>query len=349
MSVDLETSGEDKRTWKQFEDLVRRILDAHNYKITVHSPRGEAGFDFEGLYGADKWAIEVKYYRTGRAQPTLIEAAASRVVNNGIGAHARKGMLVVSCVLPPSLRLSLEEKFSIVFVDRIDLRIMASKSPDLVEALDALIEARPYGAEQDRSDWVDPTGAKQSLDGATPVPMSTKGDELCAELKKVPKGRDGWPEYEKLCADILRYLFPNDLEGWHEQMRTDDGLNRFDFVCRIRPATEFWRFVIEDLNSRYALFEFKNYSEEIGQGQILTTEKYLLERGLRRVAIVMTRIGADENATWMAKGAMREHGKLILVVNDEKVCKMLHMRDRGEDPTDLLFQLADDFLLRLSR
>lgn len=51
----------------------------------------------------------------------------------------------------------------------------------------------------------------------------------------------------------------------------------------------------------------------------------------------------------MTQGAMRESGKLMLVLNDDKVCQMLHMKERGEDPTDLLFDVADDFLLSLPR
>lgn len=51
----------------------------------------------------------------------------------------------------------------------------------------------------------------------------------------------------------------------------------------------------------------------------------------------------------MMQGAMREHGKLMLIIDDEKVCKMLQMKERGEDPSDLLFEAADDFLLALPR
>ncbi len=162
-------------------------------------------------------------------------------------------------------------------------------------------------------------------------------------------GRRPGPLYEEVCARILRYLFPNDLHGWHKQQRTDDGLNRFDFVCRVRPTTDFWNFLIDHLNSRYVLFEFKNYAGKIKQGQILTTEKYLLERGLRKAALVLTRVGAEPDAVKMTQGAMREHGKLMLILNDERLCEMLHMKDRGEDPTDCLFEVADEFLLSLPR
>jgi hypothetical protein len=172
---------------------------------------------------------------------------------------------------------------------------------------------------------------------------------LCQELRSIRKGKEEWARYERICERILKYLFPNDLYGWHSQKRTDDGLNRFDFICRLRPTTEFWKFAIDHLNSRYVLFEFKNYTGKIKQGQILTTEKYLLERGLRRVAIILTRVGADPGAVASIQGAMREHGKLMLVVGDEDICSMLHMKERGEDPTDRLFDMADNFLLSLPR
>ena len=67
------------------------------------------------------------------------------------------------------------------------------------------------------------------------------------------------------------------------------------------------------------------------------------------MAIILTRAGAEAHAIAMTQGAMREHGKLMLVVNDEKLCEMLHMKERGEDPTDCLFELADNFLLSLPR
>jgi hypothetical protein len=336
-------------TWQQFEDLVRRILEANNFAVQRHSPRGDAGFDFIGVAGNEQWAIEVKYYRTARAQPSLIETAATRLVRNSISAQATKGMLVVSCALSMPLRFVLEQKFSVTFVDRWDLRAWASVVPNLVEELDALIEADPQSLQDPSAQRDDPRVRSKPLTVLSARSEDTRGTEFCQELKQVKRGKAAWARYERVCADILKYLFPNDLYGWHAQKRTDDGLNRYDFVCRVRPTTDFWKFLIDHLNSRYVLFEFKNYSSRIKQGQILTTEKYLLERGLRRVAIILTRDGADPHAIAMTQGAMREHGKLMLIVNDDKLCEMLHMKDRGEDPTDRLFDLADDFLLTLPR
>ena len=353
--------------WQQFEQLVRRILEANGFTIELHSPRGEKGFDFSGTLNNELWAIEVKHYRTNRPQPHLLEAAAARVANQKINAQRIRGMLVVSCSLTQPMRLALEGKFGINFIDRLDLDLLASKEPLLTEALQNQLgtNLNPFFSDNSdtdqRADLFRPRRASQqesvNLLFTQPVlsrqqkaaAEDTRGTDLCSQMRALNPGRDDWAKYERVCANILKYLFPNDLEGWHKQKRTDDGLNRYDFVCRVRPTTEFWHFLIDHLNSRYVIFEFKNYASMIGQGQILTTEKYLLERGLRRAAIIFSRKGPDENADKMRQGAMREHGKLMLVLNDNQVCRMLNMKERGEDPTDFLFQIADDFLLSLPR
>ncbi|WP_338517660.1 restriction endonuclease [Alteromonas gracilis] len=336
-------------TWELFEDLVKRILEANNFQIDINSTRGDRGFDFLGQFGGESWAIEVKYYRTARVRPSLIESAAARVINNGIGRQTDKGMLVISSFLPGDIRLSLEEKFNIIFVDQIDLRNFAAAKPSLIDELDALLELGPEFIDKKSSSKRRLQDSGVKLSGTSSPPIDRKGTDLCEELKSLRRGRSTWSKYEDICERILKYLFPNDLQGWHKQKSTDGGANRYDFVCRVRPNTEYWRFIVDHLNSRYVVFEFKNYSEKIKQGQVLTTEKYLLERGLRKVAIMFTRLGADRNATSMMQGAMREHGKLILALDDETVCKMLHMKEQGEDPTDFLFELTDDFLLSLPR
>ena len=331
---------------RQFEFLIQRLLQVNGFDVTrFDDPRGIGGFDFSGKYAEENWAIEVKYYRTARAQASLIESAAARLVYRAVTAQAWRGMLIVSSVVPSSLRIALEQKYDLTIVDRPDLLAWAAAEPSLVDEITALLELEPTETSQGHAPNLK---ASVRITGSAP-PVDTRGTDLCRRLKELPRGKTTWKKYEELCAEILRYLFPNDLLGWHTQKRTDDGLNRFDFVCRIRPTTEFWNFLIDHLDSRYVLFEFKNYNSQIKQGQILTTEKYLLEKGLRRAAIILTRIGAEKEAVRMTQGAMRENGKLMLVVNDDKVCEMLHMKERGEDPTDCLFELADDFLLSLPR
>jgi hypothetical protein len=246
------------------------------------------------------------------------------------------------------MRQALEDRYSLALFDRADILAWAANVPKVFDEIEALLEvSSPVSSEQQARPR--PARDEGKPLPENPPPEDRAGSELSRQLRALKRGKATWAAYEKLCDRILRYLFPQDLHGWHRQRRTDDGLNRFDYVCRIRPTTDFWRFLIEHLNSRYVLFEFKNYTGRIKQGQILTTEKYLLEKGLRRVAIIVTRAGAHKDAITMTQGAMRENGKLMLIIDDAKMGNMLVMKERGEDPTDLLFDLTDEFLLSLPR
>jgi hypothetical protein len=329
----------------RFEQVVRRILEANGFSVT---PMQGHSFDFLASERGTTWAVEVKFYRTPRAQVSLLEAAAAQLANRGLIAQAWKAMLVVSAVIPPAVRAQLQQKHGMLFADRTDLASWAARAPELLDELHSILEDSDSLEAQRFGRGIDAAESTGRLPTVPALEVRT-GRELCAKLHELPRGRNGWEAYEHLCDQILRFLFAADLHGWHKQLRTDDGFNRFDYVCRIGPTTEFWRFLLEHLGSRYVLFEFKNYTKEIRQGQVLTTEKYLLERGLRRVAVIITRVGADKGARAMIQGAMREQGKLMLVLNDDHVCRMLHMKDSGEDPTDLLFDVADAFLLSLSR
>lgn len=337
------------KAYLRFEELVAKILRANGFDISEHDILGpDKGYDFLASREEGTFLVETKYYRTPEPQIDLIEAAATRLRAKLDEPSGYRGMLVVSCTVVSKLRHLLERKFGITLIDRSDLYAWVLAAPEFADSLRDILESYPFPNRVDGGRDVS-TSLRPKRNPAVQSPPDTRGTELCNALRNLNPGKEHWSAYENLCERIISYLFTNDLHGWHRQMWTDDDLNRFDFICRIKPNTDFWRFLIDHLNSRYILFEFKNYVKKIKQGQILTTEKYLLEKALRRASIVFTRLGADEDAIRMTQGAMREHGKLILVIDDEQVCKMLHMREKGEDPTDLLFEEADNFLLTLPR
>lgn len=121
----------DQPTWLQFENLVSQILQLNNFSVNRNSLRGDKGFDLVGDLNNEAWAIEVKYYLTAKAQPSLIEKAAIRLLSNAANAKSQKGMLVIFSISSPELRRNLEIKYGITFIDRFDLAIWASKSPQL--------------------------------------------------------------------------------------------------------------------------------------------------------------------------------------------------------------------------
>ena len=249
------------------------------------------GYDLLATGHNLRWAIEIKYYRTGLAHAGLLDAAAVRLIVATRDQPDTKPMLVVSSFVPQRIRGRLDQ-IGVAVTDRDDLVFEATRV-GLFDQLTAIIET----GSQVKAESAGIPGADEApIPTPSPAP-DIQGSQFCAELVAMKRGKQHWKAYEALCERILKYLFGDDLYGWHKQKRTDDGLNRFDIVCRIMPTREFWRFLLEHLHSRYALFEFKNYQSRIKQGQVLTTEKYLLENGLRRFALMLTRAGADAGAT----------------------------------------------------
>lgn len=149
--------------------------------------------------------------------------------------------------------------------------------------------------------------------------------------------------------EIIKYLFDENLNGWNKQLRTDDELNRYDLVCRVKRGNEFWEFLINEFHSRYVVFEFKNYCNKVKQTQVYTTEKYLFQKALRNVCFMISRNGLDDNALIATMGILRETGKLIIDLKDTDLYKMLKLKESGDEPSDYLFEIIDATLLKLSK
>jgi hypothetical protein len=369
----------------QFESLCQQIFIAHNFTIQVNQLiekqnfKREADITFQrgGLNGI----AEIKLYTSRTVSPKMIENAVERF--QPLIGYYQVSLLIVSSVVTAPYKRQLLEQFNVRIWDITDLFRLTFNAPDLYYQLEQLyVQATgespgelmmvEFGYELD--DWpiTDLSKIPDFSPDAAPVAEpaeKTKGEELCELLTSIRSGRDdeddegdretgsGAPDklYEKTCIDILRYLFERDLALWEDQLITDAGIHRFDLICRIRSDHNFWREIAGDFNTRYVLFEFKNYDNKIKQGQIYTTEKYLFEKGYRMVAFVISKKGADKNALIAAKGAMREQGKLIINLTDKDLCEMLALfegraeRHKISDPTEILRQKIDDMLTKIIR
>lgn len=149
----------------------------------------------------------------------------------------------------------------------------------------------------------------------------------------------------------MKNAFSDDLALWREQQKSNKDLYRFDLLCRIKDGNQktFWSILERYFNSKYVIFEFKNYSEKITQKEIYTTERYLYAKALRSVAIIVSANGYEENAYWAAKGSLRENGKLIMLFDTKDLIAMNKMKIEQEDPANYLLDRLDDLLLNLEK
>lgn len=342
--------------YKDFEKLVKTIFKSNGFKTEI--PPNEKGYDFLATIDNTFAYVEVKFYKSKLPKLDLLRQAYRRLLSQKDNENA-KLILVVSSYVTPSLKEEIFKESGVIIWDAKTLLALAFDFSNIYYDLESIL-IRAFNGQLDDLIIVD-TNYKSTIipylinatTSVKPKKTDDKGEKLCKEINTLSPGRTDATNFENKCTQILKYLFDNntDLTLWELQPTTDDGLHRFDLLCRIISSHQntFWAELAHDFHTRYILFEFKNYTDAIKQGQIYTTEKYLFLTALRSVSFIIARNGADENAIKAAKGALKEAGKLIVILTVEDICEMLKLKDKGDEPSIILRAKIDEMLIKLNR
>ncbi len=288
-------------------------------------------------------AVQVKLYRSARVDRRVLRNAAVQVVHYK-QAHSTKALLIVTASLDDSdLRLARN-----IGVDDVwDIAAISSRAgidPDLaVEFVKFAHDAELQYASLPAETRVEPElSAEPGSDD--------NGEQLVEKLHATTEGRSDARTFEHLCSDSIKYLFGEHFGPLKPQNKVEHGFQYMDLIGRLSPRDTgaFWVSLAQDFRCRYVVFEFKNYSEQISQNQIYTTEKYLYPNALRSVAIIIARNGCDSGATRALQGALRESGKVMLVLSLTDLIKLLLAKDSGLEPSDLLIDYLDNLLTTIA-
>lgn len=172
--------------------------------------------------------------------------------------------------------------------------------------------------------------------------------ELVNRLDNCPVGKKGWQEFEDLCITILEFLFVPPLIKPIIQPRTYSGTNRRDAVFPNRNFDEKhgWGLLLRELEARMVLFEFKNYgTSNVGHEEVLQTENYLTEP-MGKLAIMICSKTPDHGAHIQRNTIYSRYRKVILFITKDHLKEMLFIKERGEDPCDLIVDLVERFYLQ---
>jgi hypothetical protein len=174
------------------------------------------------------------------------------------------------------------------------------------------------------------------------------GKRLRKRLERCPSGSPGWKEYEDACIDALKYLFVPPLAEPVIQPRTYSEIDRRDavFPNRNLEANNNWGFLYKELGARLVLFEFKNYDrEEIGKDETNQTRNYLT-KPMGKLAIMCCNRTPNDAAHIKRNTIYSQDGTVILFMTTESLIEMLFIKERGEDPSDLIIDMVERFYLQ---
>ena len=176
----------------------------------------------------------------------------------------------------------------------------------------------------------------------------TKISNFIANLKSCPPGANGWKQFEDICIEILTFLFVPPLEVPKIQKRTHSGIDRKDaiFPNRNFNLKNTWGKIYQELNARLILFEFKNYDiSEIGKDEVNQVRNYLTEP-MGKIGILCCNKKPIESA-YIKRNTIYSNSekKVILFITKEHLIEMLYIKERDEDPADLIMDMIEIFYM----
>ncbi|WP_109791152.1 restriction endonuclease [Oceaniglobus roseus] len=346
----------------QFETLVGEILRKYIKGADVSRNRKvDEQFGFVDLIlsaSGKRYAVEVKIFGDLHIPDFYLRDSFRQVRNCLAHGAFDYGLLVVSGLVSQAGRKTAERLSDrVLLLDLQDLLGMALQTghqtilKNLISMLAPFsqIEPQPNISSEMPLELfhLERTLVENETDDSSETLLHS--EEFKRQLNALRCGRASARSYENLIESILKRLLSAHLENWQSQVRSDTGMSRNDFVARVNSQHDFWSVVRDHFNSLYVIFEMKNYCDTVGQDQIFATERYLYRNALRNSAFLFSRRGLTENADKAAKGALREHGKLILGFNDADLAEMLDLWGSGDDPVIVMSQKLDKMLIEIER
>lgn len=177
--------------------------------------------------------------------------------------------------------------------------------------------------------------------------MPTPEEALRTRLDAVPRGIEGWSQFEDVVSETLTYLFVPPLAPPMRQARSYSGIDRRDaiFPNRNHSMDNHWGRLLHELDARMVLVEFKNYdTSEIGKDEVNQTRNYLT-RPMGRLALIASTKEPNHAAHLKRNSVYSEDGKVIVFLTVEHIKEMLYIKERGEDPADLIMDAIERFYI----
>lgn len=333
----------------EYEKIIKEIFVSCGYSAVCSFDNYEStncidkGYDIVADGFGNRLAIEVKFSKNINIPRSLLIDASRKIVFMAERDN-RIPVIVFVGLVDDKYKAQLDK--SIVLLDIRNLLFLIEDNSELKSKLISLLS---YSVED--IELVEPDK------NLFPPQESSAfiGDSL---IKKLINKFNNWvpldnssTEYEDLCYDALNAMFYNELTLWDKQKKSNAGLFRFDLICKIKDGAnkEFWNMLQTYFSTKYIIFEFKNYKEQISQKEVFTTEKYLYAKGLRNVAVLISANGTDENADKAIRGTLRENGKVIISLSNQDIIKMLRCVMDDTSASDYLGTKLDQLLVDLEK
>ena len=170
---------------------------------------------------------------------------------------------------------------------------------------------------------------------------------LIQKLKTLKPGKAEWFRYQKLIGQILERLFCPPLQTPISELPDIHKINRRDFILPNYCESGFWAFISSQYSGDYIVVDAKNLAGKIKKRHVLQISNYLKKHGAGLFGLIICRNGGDRSCNQTLREIWAIEKKLIIVLTDDDVEKMLLEKSSGRNPEIIVRQKIEDFRLSL--
>ena len=172
--------------------------------------------------------------------------------------------------------------------------------------------------------------------------LTDRAEQLIEALKQVLPGRANYPNYERVCCQILEYLFCPELGKPEPQSYTVNRSQRRDVVMDNHVEQGFWARVRERYQADYLVAEMKNNTGSVSNSSVWQLAAYMKEKGVGLFGLLIARNGVSRGVANYAIIDQWVHSrKMVVPLSNEDLIRMIRLRDEEGDATMYLSGLID--------
>jgi len=174
-------------------------------------------------------------------------------------------------------------------------------------------------------------------------------DKLIIDLKAINTGKENkdWSKYQKHIEKVLDYLFGSVLSSPITELSDHFKINRRDFILRNYAENGFWANIRHRYLADFIVVDAKNYTKKVTKKEVLQISNYLKEHGAGLFGIIVSRNGGDTGYYYTCREIWAMDKKLVLVLNDDDVVKMIMAKATSNNPEEIIRQKIEQFRLSM--
>ena len=172
--------------------------------------------------------------------------------------------------------------------------------------------------------------------------LTDRAKQLINALEQVLPGRANYPDYERVCCQILEYLFCPELGKPEPQSYTVNRSQRRDVVMDNHVEQGFWARIRERYQADYLVAEMKNNTGSVSNSSVWQLAAYMKEKGVGLFGLLIASNGVSRGVGNYAIIDQWVHSrKMVVPLSNEDLIRMIRLRDEEGDATAYLSGLID--------